>query len=99
MQSPKSEIKKENTQMQRKVQLAKAIFKPVLGKIRFQRIFESLYGLSLIGMNYGTGDDSSYSGEIYFLNYFQENNKTSNPVIFDVGANVGKYAEYCFEIY
>jgi len=94
--------------MRRNVRLARTIFKPVLGKVRFQKIFEVLYGLSLIGMNYGTGDDSNYSGEVYFLNYFQKNNKTSNPVIFDVGANIGKYTEsvlkfvnnpnvFCFE--
>lgn len=103
------QITKERLQRQRKIQIARTIFKPFLGKIQFQRFFEAFYGLSLLGLNFGTGDSVNHSGEICVLNYLQQKyKKNTDLIIFDVGANVGDYTKsvlsffdnahiFCFE--
>jgi len=64
---------------------------PILGKRHWQSIFEFLYHLSLRGMNYGPGADPKTSGELFVLKYIKHKLSSDNPVLFDVGANVGEY--------
>ncbi len=63
-------------------------------KLRFQKFYENLFRISLIGMNIGTGGDISFDGESYVMRYVKNQcllNK--NIVIFDVGANIGNYTQ------
>jgi len=72
--------------------LFEKMIKPIQGKLNWQTFFETLYRLSLTGMNIGEGADSENSGEVFVLKYIREKNKKMNDLtIFDVGANVGKY--------
>jgi FkbM family methyltransferase len=67
------------------------LLKPFIGRITFQKIWDGLHGLSLIGMNFGSSYTSN-SGECYVLNYVKEKcEKKDLVVIFDVGANIGTY--------
>ncbi len=63
------------------------------GNLAYQRAFERLYELSLNGMNFGRGDEIEYSGELEVMRYVFSRLKRANKrvLIFDVGANVGKY--------
>jgi FkbM family methyltransferase len=66
----------------------------VLGKARFQPIFEHLYELSLAGLNYGRGQDPRFSGEDSIMRFVHSarGRDGANPTrVFDVGANVGLY--------
>jgi FkbM family methyltransferase len=74
------------------------------GRVRFQKGFEAMHRLALHGMNMGgAADDPTSSGEAAVIESLH-----SEPVVFDVGANVGAYAEivlrlrphariFCFE--
>lgn len=66
------------------------------GKKKYQPFFESLYKMSLSGMNIGEGTDTGESGELNALYYVKGKLigvKTAGDLtIFDVGANIGKYA-------
>ncbi len=65
----------------------------VLGKKKFQKFFESLFHLSLKGMNYGNGVYFEKSGELNVLGLIYEKFKEEKElVIFDVGGNVGNYS-------
>jgi len=65
---------------------------PIRGKNIGQNFFINLYHLSLIGMNIGQGSDPTNSGEVYAIKYIKEKVKNDKkPIIFDVGANIGKY--------
>ena len=62
-------------------------------KLRFQKFYENLLRISLIGMNIGTGGDISSDGELNLIHYIRKkclSNKST--IIFDVGANVGNYS-------
>ncbi len=63
-----------------------------INKKRFQKFFENLYLLSLHGMGYGEGDFDK-DGETSFLKQLGKNKE--KLVIFDVGANIGKYSLEC----
>ncbi|HYG01135.1 MAG TPA: FkbM family methyltransferase [Chryseosolibacter sp.] len=82
------------------------------GRRVFQSLFERLFRISLRGMNYGLGGIISSSGEINLVRYVKRKLKDAgvdNAVVFDVGANDGKYTQlllsefkseaavYCFE--
>ena len=81
------------------------------GKFKYQPVFEEMYRYSLGGMNVGGGELVDQSGETAVIMYATQrfSSTTSAPVIFDVGANQGQYAEqvlkvvgdkcwlYCFE--
>ena len=54
------------------------------------------YDLALRGMGILNYEDSKISGEEYFLKRFFK--KYQNPVIFDIGANIGNYSKKCVEI-
>jgi len=65
---------------------------PVAGKKAFQGMFEALHQFSLLGMNIGSGSHPQSSGEINALHYISKQFKSLDEVVlFDVGANVGKY--------
>ncbi len=61
------------------------------GKKILQKPFELLHKIALKGMNFGFSEASD-SGEKYVLKLIQNDSKDSSPIIFDVGANKGQYA-------
>lgn len=69
------------------------VFRAFEGKLAYQRLFERLHELSLRGMNFGRGDEIEHSGELEVMRYVfsQRKNENRQIVIFDVGANIGKY--------
>lgn len=74
---------------------------PFLGNKNYQKIFEVIYGFSLVGMNIGMGGDVRVSGELFVLKYIkkkEEKNK-SKLIIFDVGANVGEYTKLLIDCF
>jgi len=77
-----------------KMQFLRTILKPIIGKQKYQRLFERMHKLSLEGMNIGTGGIADGSGEKLVLEYiknkFGDNQKIIH--IFDVGANEGYYS-------
>ena len=88
----------------------KKIRRFISGKKRFQPLFRKLHELSLMGLNFGGGDNVGNSGEKNVIPYLRRYVKSgAKPVIFDVGANAGIYAcevisvfgndahIYCFE--
>ncbi|MDO8604219.1 MAG: FkbM family methyltransferase [bacterium] len=80
--------------------ILKKIKQILYGRKLFQVFFESLYRISLYGMNIGSGGDVSTSGEMLVLErarkYFD---KDTIITIFDVGANKGEYARTIIDIF
>lgn len=85
-----------------------AIKNKYAGKVRYNNLWEYLFKISLMGMNIGGGDIPELSGETNLLRILSYEIDTTEPVLFDVGANVGKYTVllkkhfpnsmvYCFE--
>ncbi len=68
----------------------------LFGKKTFQNIFEKLYKISLKGMNFGLSEVEN--GEEYILRQIK-NNDMNIPVIFDVGANKGQYANLINKVF
>ena len=67
-------------------------FKRVFGSSEFFALWQNLYRLSLKGMNLGGGGNVFTSGEFAALNILRNRIGIRNtPVLFDAGANVGKY--------
>jgi len=65
----------------------------MVGKKRFQKLFEFLFKISLKGLNYNGGDFQK-SGELNVLKYIKEKYKNEKSlIIFDVGGNVGNYSK------
>ncbi len=63
------------------------------GKKRYQAFFEFLHRISLWGLNIGQGSDFFNSGELNLLKDLAlKFSKEKSVIIFDVGANVGKYS-------
>lgn len=89
--------------------LIKKLLRPVAGKKIFQGLFEKMHLFSVYGMNYGNGSYIDKSGERWVLKYIKARIKSDKVILFDVGANIGKYAAelekifgnsaviYCFE--
>ena len=76
------------------MKLRKKIVNEIMGKKRFQNVFEYLFNISLKGMNYGNGGDFYESGELNVLKYINEKlNTEKSLIIFDVGGNVGNYSK------
>ena len=82
----------------------------LLGKGRLQPFWEKLHRLSLYGMNIGAGCSIDNSGELWLLKFLGKHLPSDRrSIVFDVGANVGRYAAavverlgnrvqvYCFE--
>ena len=72
------------------------IIKPLVDltarKKGFQKLYSMVYHLGLYGMNYGVSGDIHRNGEMTLLRELRARITTPNPVLFDVGANVGEYA-------
>ncbi|PIU68183.1 hypothetical protein COS81_04905 [candidate division WWE3 bacterium CG06_land_8_20_14_3_00_42_16] len=82
------------------IRIIKKLISPISGKRKFQKIFEALNQLSLIGMNIGGGSDPEDSGERSALDYINKHFKSlSKIILFDVGANVGHYSILLKEIF
>jgi len=64
------------------------------GKKKYQSFFEKMLQVALLGMNIGGGSSVESSGEIPALKYVRKKltNAKEPVIIFDVGANLGKYA-------
>lgn len=68
------------------------------GKKELQRFFERLHQISLSGMNFNNIDISS-NGEKTVIEYLKLHiKKGADPVVFDVGANVGDYSKEIFSV-
>ena len=68
------------------------IEKHSIGKIWLQPFYESLHRISLRGMNYMQSQSIQYSGETFAMKY-ANSKRSSEVVLFDVGANIGDYSE------
>ena len=76
------------------------ILKKQGGKKSMQGIYNSLFRLSLWGLNYGNGGDFKDSGELHVLKFIKEKLKGEKyPVIFDVGSNIGNYSKNVANIF
>jgi FkbM family methyltransferase len=66
-----------------------------LGRARLQPVFETLYEVSLAGLNFGEGNHPTLSGERFVIEFVARRLAGSGPpvVLFDVGANTGAYVE------
>lgn len=72
----------------------------VLCRPFWQPIIESFCSLCYRAMNIGGGGDVRYSGEYWVLRRMKRGlDQTALPVFFDVGANVGEYAEFIWEFF
>ena len=66
---------------------------PLRGQQKHQVLFQVLHQLSLTGMNVGTGKNTDSSGEEEALKYVRQKFQDQQKILlFDVGANVGKYS-------
>ena len=74
--------------------MKKIILNLFAGKKSVQKYFEFVYLKALDGMNYGNSGEFINSGEITAAEYVKNKlqNTTEKITVFDVGANVGKYA-------
>jgi FkbM family methyltransferase len=84
-------------------QILTRILAPRMGKQRHQIFFEGLYKLSLAGMNIGGGAHVADSGELNALNYIKgrlnTENRRTDLILFDVGANIGDYSLLLKEVF
>ncbi len=69
----------------------------IYGRKRWQFFFERCHSAALSGMNHGWVD-IQVDGEIFFLEQLRSELKGARPVVFDVGANHGQYAEHALRI-
>jgi FkbM family methyltransferase len=74
---------------------------PALGRARLQPLFESLYELSLAGLNFGEGNHPTLSGEKFVMRLIASRLPPNvRPLtIFDVGANVGVYTRELQDVF
>ncbi len=69
------------------------LYNKYCGKIRFQRLFEKIHFFTLLGYHTGPQGNIYESGEIVALKIISKK-FSSNPVVFDIGANNGEYTNY-----
>jgi FkbM family methyltransferase len=78
------------------------VLEKMSGKQEFQSFFEKLYQKVLLGMFIGSGGNVEESGELWVLKYINEVVPPpvdgGSIVVFDVGANLGKYTNMIYEI-
>lgn len=68
------------------------IVKNIAGKKKYQSFFESLFHLSILGMNYGRGDFLETSGEVWVMSYIKNKlPQDESLTLFDIGGNIGVY--------
>ena len=74
--------------------LKKLLFRPAIKHPRLQRLWSRLHTVSVFAMNYGGGAFIETSGEGWVLSEIVRPScvAVANPVVFDVGANVGDYS-------
>lgn len=80
--------------MFRKIQ--KKIFWHYFNTTKSQYFYEELLRRTMMAMNYGNNGSFDQSGELYALRYVYEkitSSNTKNPILFDIGANIGKYTK------
>src|SRR5437868_2219358 len=75
--------------------IGRLVLKPFLGKRQLQPVFNLMYRTGLAGLNVGEGGMPDQSGEKWLLNFLRAKIATNGhaPIIFDIGANVGQFAE------
>jgi len=69
----------------------------LIGRKRWQGFFEMLHRISVRGMNYMKGHTVGESGELWAMAHVQSQLDQERPLIFDVGANKGYYAECLYK--
>jgi FkbM family methyltransferase len=80
--------------------LLPVLLRPFFGKPETQPFFENLRKLSLQGMQIGGGCNPENSGELTALQYiFQRLATGEAPLIMDVGAHKGEYAELLLQVF
>lgn len=62
------------------------------GKVRSQWLFRKLYFHAIYGMNYASPNHDE-NGELVAMRYVRDRIGRADPVLFDVGANIGGYSE------
>lgn len=73
--------------------MKKKILDFIRGRPAFQPFLEKIHHSLLRAMGIGIGGETETSGEILALGYVREKlARTSRPMLFDVGANVGNYS-------
>lgn len=76
------------------------MLRPFFGKKKYYGFWLKVYKAALMGMNVGNGGDFEESGEKHALLYVRDHVVSGeNPVLFDVGANVGNYARVLSEYF
>ncbi|MFC3809546.1 FkbM family methyltransferase [Lacihabitans lacunae] len=76
--------------------LINGLFQKIYGKKSFQPLFRKLYSFSLKGLNYGIVG----SGETQTMAYVKSKLQgITNPVLFDVGANIGEYTQNLVNVF
>jgi FkbM family methyltransferase len=73
------------------------IYRKLFAKKAFANINRYLYTLSLKGLGINNYENDYYSGENFLLNNLKLD--TPDSIIFDVGANVGNYANHLTNLY
>jgi FkbM family methyltransferase len=74
--------------------IPRIVLKPFLGKRQLQFIFEAMHKVGMAGMNIGEGGMPDQSGEEWVLQFIKSRFASSSDMtVFDVGANVGQFAE------
>lgn len=81
--------------------LGRKLLGPTLGRARYQPLYETLYEVSLAGLNLGEGNDPRLSGERGVIELIaQRTSGDSSPAtVFDVGANTGSYVRQLLEVF
>jgi FkbM family methyltransferase len=79
----------------------KFLTRPIVGKKRFQAIFELFYEFSLKGMNIGMGRAFRVSGEKWVVDFVERTfRESANPIVMlDAGANDGEHARYALQTF
>jgi FkbM family methyltransferase len=80
--------------------LGRKALRPLLGRTSLQPFFESLYELSLAGLNFGEGTDPRLSGERFVMRLIATRWSPSPQsfTVFDVGANAGVYTHELLDV-
>ena len=73
----------------------KRLFWLLFKSLDTQEFYKLLHKRTLAAMNYGNGDDVATSGEMIAIDYIAKKmgNNPDKYIIFDIGANIGKYTQ------